>query len=187
MQVKKSDLSGVLEIQLEPKFDERGFFMRTYDEQILREYGVPEKWVQENQSFSKNKGTVRGLHFQHPPHCEAKLVFCLSGEIWVVLVDLRKNSATFGKWRQFLISDAVKNMIFIPRGFAMGMCTLTDNCMLHYKMDNYYFPQSGDTIKWNDPDLAIDWPIKDPVVISEKDSQARLFKDFLDSCGGLQV
>jgi dTDP-4-dehydrorhamnose 3,5-epimerase len=186
MIIKEAGLRGVFEITLEPYKDHRGFFMRTYDVKIFKGLGLHRDWVQENHSYSKNKGTVRGLHFQFPPHAETKLVRVVSGEVFDVVVDLRKGSATFGKWQSFRLSAANKKTLYIPRGFAHGMCTLTHNLTMLYKMDNYYSPESAGAIKWNDPDIGIDWPINNPI-LNERDLQAPSFRDFVERCGGIQT
>ncbi len=186
MLIKEGKLKGVFEIDLDPHKDNRGFFMRTYDDKILREHGLNRRWVQENHSYSKNKGTLRGLHFQFPPYAETKLVRVVSGEVFDVFVDLRKGSSTFGKWGSIRLSAENKKMLYIPRGFAHGMCTLTDNFIMLYKVDNYYAPDSEGTIKWDDPDIGIDWLVAKPI-LSEKDSKAGGFKEFLKKHGGLVV
>ena len=153
--------------------------MRVYDDKIFKEHGLRRDWVQENYSFSKEKDTIRGLHFQYPPHSEAKLVKIMEGEVFFAVVDLRKNSSTFGKWDRAVLSKENHKMLFIPEGFALGMCTLTPNCVLYYKMGNYYMPESSGIIKWNDSDLAIEWPTNKSSSISERDDKAMSFKDFL--------
>ena len=178
MQFREDKIKGVYEIQLEPKEDERGFFMRTYDGKIFKSCGLNADWVQESHSYSRNKNTLRGLHFQRSPFEETKLVRVLSGAAYIAFVDLRKDFASFGKWNSVVISDENQKMIYIPRGLAMGMCTLTKNCSLAYKMDNYYSPKHAETIKWNDEDIAIGWPTKSPL-LSEKDSRAQGFKYFV--------
>ena len=187
MIIKELNIKGVFEIELEPKNDDRGFFMRAYDDKIFAEHGIHKSWVQENQSFSAKKGTVRGFHFQYPPHMEARLVRVLLGEAFFAFVDLRKGSETFGKWGSVVLSEEEKNMLFVPRGFMLGMCTLADNTTLFYKMDNYYAPESAETIKWNDPDLDIEWPVKEPAAISERDLKGKSFKDFKRLHGELEL
>jgi len=177
MQIKEALLKGVYEFHLSPFEDHRGFFMRTYDLSILIEYGLNREWVQENHSSSVQKGTLRGLHFLLPPHTDAKLIRCIRGEIYDVLVDIRKNSPTFGKWESFILSEKNKKCLFIPRGFAHGFCTLTADCDLLYKHDNYYNKSFDSGIRWDDEDLAINWPIKDPI-LSERDMNLMFFKDF---------
>ncbi len=185
MKTKELKIQGVLEIQLEPNIDERGFFMRVYDKKIFEEFGIHRDWVQESHSFSRQKGTVRGLHFQYPPDTEAKLMRVSSGEIFFAVVDLRKDSPTFGQWDSVVLSAENKKMLFVPRGCAPGMCSLTDDCNLHYKMDNYHAPNNQGVIKWNDPDIGIIWPIREPNVISERDKNAQSFKEFKEKYGGL--
>ena len=186
MKVIEKEIKGVYEIQLEPKEDDRGFFMRSYDDKIFKEHGIDRKWVHENHSLSLQKGTIRGIHFQYPPDCETKLLRAITGDIFFAIVDLRKNSETFGKWTSVVVSAKKKNMLYIPRGCAPGMCTLTDNCNLVYKVDNYYAPNNEDIIKWNDPDIGIEWPIKEPNVISDRDSKGQSLKDFIEKYGGIE-
>ena len=181
---EEKKIGGLFEIQLEPREDERGFFMRTYDQRIFEEHNIHRPWVQENLALSKEKGTVRGLHFHYPPSNEAKLLMMPQGEAFWVFVDLRKGSSSFGKWESIIISAEKKNTVFMPHGLASGICTLTDNCLVAYKMDNYYLPRNEDNIKWDDPDIGIVWPIKVPSVISDRDAKAQSFKQFLEKSGG---
>lgn len=187
MIVKELKIKGVFEIKLAPNVDSRGFFMRTYDEKIFEKFGLNRKWVQESHSKSLKKGTVRGIHFQHPPYTETKLIRVIQGRILFAIIDLRLNSATFGKWTQIVVSARKKNMIYIPRGCAPCMCTQTKNSQILYKMDEFFSPQHYDNIKWNDPDLAIKWPIKIPADISQRDANAQSFQDFIKKYGGLKV
>ena len=176
---KELKLKGAFEIQLEPKNDERGFFMRAYDNDFFKERGLDRIWVQESESFSRQKGTLRGLHLQLPPHAESKVVRVLTGEVFFALVDLRNDSPTFSQWESIIVSEENKKTIFVPKGLALGMLALTDNCRLHYKIDSFYATSHIWTIKWDDPDIAISWPVTGPSVISEKDLNAKSFKDFL--------
>ena len=188
MTIKENRLKGVFEIQLEAKDDNRGFFMRTYDSKIFQEYGISRDWVQEYHNFSAKKGTIRGLHLQLPPHTETKLVRAVAGSTLDVFVDLRKDSPTFGKWDSIILSAENKKMVYIPRGFAHGLCSLTDNAMITCKMDNHYAPDSECQIKWNDPDLNIAWQIEGQPIVSEKDSKAGNFKDFIKKhAGGINI
>jgi dTDP-4-dehydrorhamnose 3,5-epimerase len=184
--IKKRKIKGVFEIQLQPHEDHRGFFMRSYDDKIFKEFDLHRNWVQENHSLSIDKNTIRGMHFQFPPHSETKLVRVVSGEIFDAFIDLRKDSPTFGSWDSIILSAENKKMIYIPRGFAHGNCSLSENSQLVYKVDNYYSPKSEGTIKWNDPDIGIKWPIKNPIV-SEKDDKADSFMDFIKRSKGLKV
>ena len=186
MRIEKKKLEGVFEIQLEPREDGRGFFMRVYDDEVFKKHGIHINWVQENHSLSVDKGIIRGMHFQFPPHSETKLVRTVAGKIYDVFIDLRKGSPTFGQWDSIILSADNKKMIYIPRGFAHGFCTLSKNCEVIYKVDNYYTPDSEGTIKWNDSGLGIDWPIDNPI-LSEKDSNASSFEDFVKIYSGLNI
>ena len=177
-------LSGVKEIRLDPQEDERGFFMRVYDDMVFRSAGMDRFWVQENHSLTMEEGTIRGLHFQLPPFQETKLVRVIRGEIYDVFVDLQHGSETFGKWGCITLSAANKKMVYIPKGFAHGFCTLSKNSEVVYKVDNYYAPIHESAIRWDDPDLDIEWPVDNPIV-SEKDAKAASFKDFKEKWCGL--
>lgn len=186
MIIKERRIKGVFEIQLDPYEDERGFFMRVYDTHIFEKHKIHRNWVQENHSLSVEKGVIRGMHFQLPPHSEVKLVRVINGKIYDVFIDLRKGSPTFGQWDSINLSADNKKMIYIPRGFAHGFCTLTENCEILYKMDNYYAPNSEGSIRWDDPDVGIDWPVNNPI-ISEKDFNAKSFREFTERYGGLEL
>jgi dTDP-4-dehydrorhamnose 3,5-epimerase len=177
MQIKPLKLSGTYEIILEPRSDERGYFMRVYDEATFQENGLTTAWVQENQSFSK-QGVIRGLHFQKPPHAETKLVRVVVGTVWDVFVDLRKNSSTYGQWDAIEISEDNKKLVYIPTGFGHGFCALTETALVLYKVDETYHPESEGSLKWNDESLGITWPVKQPLT-SPKDAKAMSFKDFV--------
>lgn len=188
MIIKELKIKDVYEIQLETVSDKRGNFTRIFDDKIFSEYGLPIKWVQENHSFSQHKNTIRGLHFQFPPHSEAKLVRCIRGEIYDVFLDLRKDSPTFGKWESIILSQNNNKMVLIPKGFAHGFCTLTDNCEVLYKVDSYYNPYKESGIRWNDQDLNISFPITTcDITISPKDSNLQFFKEFVENYGSLVV
>lgn len=184
MIVNKKPLDGVYEVELSPIFDQRGSFMRTYDERIFRQNNIPVSWVQENHSKNLLKNTVRGLHFILPPHTDGKLIRCIRGRVFDVFVDLRKASATFGKWHSVLLTEDNHKWLFLPKGIAHGFCTLEDNSELLYKHDTYYQKESDSGILWNDVNLNIEWPIKNPI-ISEKDTKLMSFNDFLQNVGGL--
>jgi len=186
MLIKERRIKGIFEIKLNPYEDERGFFMRVYDTQLFEEYKIDRNWVQENHSLSVEKGVIRGMHFQFPPHSEAKLIRVINGKIYDVFIDLRKGSPTFGQWDSINLSAGNKKMIYIPRGFAHGFCTLTENCEILYKMDNYYAPNSESSIRWDDPDVGINWPMNNPI-ISEKDLKAKSFREFIERYGGLEL
>lgn len=178
MILRELSIRGVFEITLDPRYDERGFFMRTYDEMILRNWGLNVTWVQENHSHSTKKGTIRGLHFQKAPFDETKMIRCIRGRILDVIVDIRKSSDTLGQWLSIELSEENKKTIIIPKGFAHGFCTLIDDCEILYKVDNVYSPENESGLIWNDPDLKIDWPVDVPI-ISEKDKKNLTFKQYL--------
>jgi dTDP-4-dehydrorhamnose 3,5-epimerase len=157
---------------LKPKVfgDARGFFMETWNRQTFREAGLDFDFVQDNQAFNARSGTVRGLHFQTAPHPQAKLVRVLAGAILDVAVDVRAGSPTRGRWVSARLTAEGGEQLFVPRGFAHGYCTLCDDVMLAYKVDGDYAPQTEGGVIWNDPDLAIDWPVgPDAAVLSDKD------------------
>ena len=187
MNIVPVKISGAFRIVLAPLRDHRGFFYRTYDRDVLAQHGLVTKWVQESHSFSAKKGTVRGLHFQHPPHAETKLVRAGQGRIFMVLFDLRAGSPTFGQWDSVVLSSDLPEQLYAPKGLAMGMCTLTDDCSLFYKMDTAYHSDSAHTIRWNDPDLDISWPLNGAPVVSEKDMSAPMLKEFLAREGALFI
>lgn len=186
MTIKEMKLKGVFEIQFESRQDERGFFMRTYDDQVFADKGINRKWVQENHSLSLKKGTIRGLHFQRPPHAETKLIRVITGELFDAFVDLRKGSPTFGQWDSIILSEENKKAVYIPQGFAQGFCALTDNVNIAYKVDNNYAPEYEGIIQCNDKDIGIQWPV-DQQILSEKDSRAGSFKEFIDKYQVLEV
>jgi dTDP-4-dehydrorhamnose 3,5-epimerase len=181
---KELPFPGVYEIILEPREDSRGFFMRTYDDTLFAEHDLHKNWVQENHTMNLEKNVVRGLHFQFPPHVEAKLVRVIVGEVYDVFLDLRTDSSTFGKWGSVMLSANAKNIIFLPRGFAHGYCTLTEGCEILYKMDSYFAPDAQGTVRWDSPELGIPWPVENPF-ISEKDANAKTFNEFVEEHGGL--
>jgi dTDP-4-dehydrorhamnose 3,5-epimerase len=180
MEINERKLKGVFEITLNPHMDERGFFMRTFDNNIFAEAGLNFNWVQENHSRSEKKGIIRGLHFQLPPFAETKLVRCIRGAVMDVFVDLRKDSDTFGKWDSVELTETNRKMIVIPRGFAHGFCTLEEVSEVVYKVDNYYNRESECGLLWKDAELNIQWPAGEHT-LSQKDQQNLLLKDFIQT------
>lgn len=158
---------------IEPKIfgDHRGWFAETYSKSKLKEAGLDLDFVQDNHSFSAQKGTLRGLHFQTNPKAQSKLVRCTKGKILDVAVDLRKGSPTFKMWVGVELSEENKKQLFVPKGFAHGFVTLTDNVEVQYKVDEDYSPENDRSIRFDDPDLNVDWGITDPV-LSDKDLSA---------------
>lgn len=157
--------------------DHRGWFTETYNKSILAEYGIDAEFVQDNQSFSATKGTLRGLHYQLNPKAQSKLVRCTRGSIYDVAVDIRKGSSTFGEWFGIELSAENKKQILIPKGFAHGFMTLTNDVEVQYKVDEVYSPENERGILWNDPEIGIVWPIDIQPVLSAKDGVAPLLKD----------
>jgi dTDP-4-dehydrorhamnose 3,5-epimerase len=171
-------LSGTYRIVPAPHDDERGYFMRVWDEQWARRHGLTTAWVQENQSLSRRKGIIRGLHFQRPPHAETKLVRVAAGAILDVFVDLRKSSQTYGQWDSLELSARNHRMVYIPRGFAHGFCTLTEEALVVYKVDAPYAPECEGGLRWDDGALRISWPAGDHLV-SDKDKRLPSFEEFV--------
>ena len=169
MEVKKTDIEGV--VILEPRLfeDERGYFFEAFSEREFAEKVRECHFVQENEAYS-TYGVVRGLHFQRPPHAQSKLVRVVKGRVLDVVVDIRKGSPTFGKHIAVELSAENHRQLFIPRGFAHGYSVLSEEALLEYKCDNYYAPASEGAILWNDPALGIDWQIpSESVILSDKD------------------
>jgi len=157
--------------------DARGWFSETWSRKALEGTGAAADFVQDNQAFSARKGTLRGLHFQKAPHPQAKLVRVLRGAIYDVAVDIRQGSATYGEWVAAELTAEGGEQLFVPRGFAHGYCTITDDCELAYKVDGLYAPQTEGGLIWNDPDLAIPWPLDGEPVLSDKDKILPQLKD----------
>ncbi len=164
---------------LEPKVfrDERGFFLETYSEATFAQLGISAHFVQDNHAYSVQPGVLRGLHFQLPPHAQAKLVWVVRGSVLDVVVDLRTDSPTFGRHYSVELSAANALRLFVPRGFAHGYVTLEPDTEFLYKVDSPYAPQADAGILWSDPDLGIAWPVAEPV-LSPKDRLLPLLKDF---------
>ncbi|MDB5474703.1 MAG: rfbC [Phenylobacterium sp.] len=157
--------------------DARGWFAETWSEKLMREAGLSHPFVQDNQAFNARKGTVRGLHFQTAPHAQGKLVRVIRGAIWDVAVDVRTGSASFGRWAAAELTAAGGEQLFVPRGFAHGYVTLSDDTELFYKVDGQYAPQLEGGVAWNDPDLALPWPLTGEPVLSDKDRGLPRLKD----------
>lgn len=157
--------------------DERGYFMESYNQQKLAEFGIAIDFVQDNQSFSK-RGTLRGLHYQNPPYAQTKLVRVLQGEIIDVVVDVRKYSPTYGQHYAIRLSAENKKQLLIPQGFAHGFSVVSETAVVMYKCDQFYNKESEDGIRFDDPALGIDWGIDvEEAIVSEKDQILPLFKD----------
>jgi len=176
MEFIKTDIEGLILVKPKVFTDNRGFFLESYAVSKFKEGGIDCAFVQDNHSLSINAGVIRGLHFQTEPCSQAKLIRVIKGSIFDVAVDLRRGSPTFGQWRGFTLSAANFDMLFIPRGFAHGFCTLEDNSEIAYKADNLYSAQHDGGIIWNDPDIGIEWPTKNPI-LSAKDANLPKMKE----------
>ena len=174
MEVKESGLKGLLLIEADCFGDRRGFFMETWHRERYAQCGIRGDFVQDNLSYSEH-GVLRGLHFQNP-HGQGKLVYVIKGEVYDVAVDIRKGSPTFGQWEGFYLSAENKKQLFVPKGFAHGFCVMSERALFAYKCTDYYTPAAEKGIFWNDPQIAIKWPLKEPL-LSERDLGLHLLKD----------
>lgn len=180
MDIIRTDIKGLVIIEPRLFKDQRGYFFESFSEREFAQKVAPVSFVQDNESKS-SYGVLRGLHFQKPPHAQAKLVRVVKGRVLDVAVDLRKGSPTYGKYEAVELSEENHRQLFIPRGFAHGFCVLSDEVVFQYKCDNYYAPQSEGAVRWDDPDLGIDWriPVED-VILSDKDRNHPGFKELGD-------
>ena len=176
IKVTTCDIEGLYVIEPTVFKDERGYFMETYNQNDFKEAGLNMTFVQDNQSFSSVKGTIRGIHFQYADDAQAKLVRCVRGAVLDVAVDLRKGSPTYKKWVAVELTPDNFNQLLIPRGCGHGFLTLTDDVEFVYKEDNLYAPKADRNIIWNDPDIGIDWGIDNPI-LSDKDAAAPRLSD----------
>jgi dTDP-4-dehydrorhamnose 3,5-epimerase len=176
MEFRAARLDGVWLITPRVFEDARGFFMESYSRRMFADQGIDIEFVQDNHSLSVAAGVLRGLHFQKPPMTQAKLVRAIRGALVDVVVDLRANSPTRGRWERFELTAENKQMLFVPHGFAHGFCTTVANTEVLYKVDNFYSPQHDSGIRWDDPTLSIEWPVHDPVV-SAKDAALPLYAE----------
>lgn len=176
MKVTETELKDVYIIEPQVFGDHRGWFMESYSKAKLAEAGIDCDFVQDNQSFSAQKGTLRGLHYQLNPKCQTKMLRCTKGAILDVAVDIRKGSPMYKKWVAIELSAENKKQLFIPRGFAHGFVTLTDDVEVQYKADNYYAPECDGNILYNDPEIDVEWG-EGEFILSEKDKNAPLLKE----------
>ena len=176
MNIIRTELEGVL--ILEPKVfgDSRGWFTESWSKRTMEEAGLFYEFLQDNHSYSAEKGVLRGIHCQNHPFSQAKLVRCIQGAVLDVAVDLRKASPSYKKWVAVELNEDNHRQLLIPRGFGHAFLTLTDNVQFLYKADQYYHPESDRSVRWNDPEIGIQWPIAQPV-LSKKDAEAPLLVD----------
>jgi dTDP-4-dehydrorhamnose 3,5-epimerase len=168
MRIEPSGLEGLCLLRWDVAADERGRFARMFCRDEMSRAGLPFAVAQENLSHSLARHTLRGLHYQHAPHGEAKIVSCLAGRLWDVAVDLRPGSATFRQWRGFELSPASGASLFVPEGFAHGLLTLEPDTQVHYLVSAPYAPEAGAGVRWDDPAIGIEWPAP-PALMSERD------------------
>lgn len=179
MNIVETEIKGVFIIEPKVFGDNRGYFFESFSQREFESVIGPVTFVQDNQSKS-SYGVVRGLHFQRPPHAQAKLVRVVKGKVLDVAVDLRKDSPTFGKYMAVELSDENHRQVFIPKGFAHGFSVLSEEAVFQYKCDEYYAPESEAAIAWDDQDLNIDWKVPaEDVVLSAKDRNHPTLKEFI--------
>lgn len=169
MNVQSCEIPGLLIVEPKVFGDARGFFLETWNRRAYGQAGLDVDFVQDNLSRSR-RGTLRGLHFQNPAP-QGKLLQVLEGEVFDVAVDIRRNSPTFGRWFGLMLSAENKRQFYVPPGFAHGFEVLSDTVLFHYKCTGFYSPKDEVAILWDDPDIGIDWPIKEPI-LSERDTKA---------------
>src|SRR5437762_7883782 len=174
MKATQTTLAGVLLLEPSVFTDSRGFFLESYNKRTMAELGIVQEFVQDNHSFSR-RNVLRGLHYQIR-HAQGKLVRAVSGEIFDIAVDLRRSSPTFGRWLGETLSGENKRMLWIPPGFAHGFVVVSENAHVLYKASDYYDAASERTLAWNDSDLKIDWRLRDPPILSEKDKRGVPFR-----------
>ena len=177
MEIIETKIKDLLIIKPDVFTDDRGYFFESYNKERFEKYGLEMNFVQDNESQSM-KGVLRGLHFQKPPFAQGKLVRVVKGAVRDVVVDLRKDSPTYGHWESVILTEGNKLMYWIPEGFAHGFVCLEDHSVFTYKCTNVYNKTSEGSIRWNDPDLNIDWEIENPI-LSEKDKVSPMFRDFV--------
>ena len=175
MKFVETPLLGAYLIEIEPHTDERGFFARSLSNREFAAHGINPEFVEGNISFNRNRFTVRGMHFQRAPYAQAKLVRCTAGAIYDVVIDLRPDSRTFGRWFGVELSAENRYALFVPEGFAHGFQTLNENSEVVYQVSSYYVAESCDGVRWNDPTFGIKWPGTEGITINDRDKN---YSDF---------
>ncbi len=173
------EIKGLAVLHPKKFLDARGYFMETFNTRTYAAAGVASTFVQDNQSLSIDRGTIRGLHFQTPPEPQAKLIRVIQGAIYDVAVDIRRGSETYGRWSGVTLTADAGEQFFVPHGFAHGFCTLEPDTIVAYKVDGYYAPACDAGLRWDDSDLGIPWPV-DPAaaIVSDKDAKLPSFAGF---------
>jgi len=175
MKFTKTELPGATVIDLERREDSRGWFARVYCEREFEAAGLTTRVAQTNMSLTKQRGTLRGMHYQAAPYAEDKLVRCVQGAIWDCIVDLRADSPTYRKWIGVELSEANGRMLLVPKGFAHGFVTLTEDCAVTYQVSEFYTPQAERGLRWNDPAIGIRWPVS----VEDMSDKDRNWPDFV--------
>ena len=178
MDIEATPLPGVMVIKPQVFGDDRGFFLESWNHRAFADAGIPHDFVQDNHSMSGAAGTLRGLHYQRPPHAQDKLVRCTRGVIFDVAVDIRKGNPTYGKWVGVELSAANGKQLLVPKGFLHGFVTRTPDTEVQYKCSDVYAPDCDGGIRWDDPTIGIDWGLSDAPVLSAQDTVAPLLADF---------
>lgn len=176
MNIVKTDVEDVFIIEPKVFGDHRGWFTETYSKEKFKELGVDIDFIQDNHSFSAQKGTLRGLHFQLNPKAQTKLVRCTKGKILDLAVDIREGSPTYKKWVAVELTEENKKQLLVPKGFAHGFITLTENVEVQYKVDEYYSPENDRSIRFDDSEINVDWGIENPI-LSDKDLNAQMLSE----------
>ncbi len=180
MEVKKTDIEGVLIVEPKVWGDNRGYFFESFNARDFADKtGLEITFVQDNESKSRY-GVLRGLHFQLPPYTQSKLVRCVKGRVLDIAVDIRKGSPTYGKWVSCELTEDNHRQFFVPKGMAHGFCVLSEEAVFQYKCDDFYHPEAEGGIAWDDPDIAVEWPIPaEDISLSERDKHHPSFKEFV--------
>lgn len=176
IEFKPTEIEGLWVVESKPAEDDRGFFARTYCEQLFDEHGLNTFWPQQNLTLTRRKWAIRGMHYQAEPKPEIKLVRCMAGRVLDVLVDVRRNSSTFGRWQAFELSEDNHRAMYVPTGIAHGFQCLTENCQLFYNMSESYIPDLARGLRWDDPDVGIRWPSRD-AMLSGRDLNLPFLKE----------
>lgn len=182
MIIQNTTLHRAAIITMEPIHDQRGFFARSFCKDELAKHSIPFDIVQCNIAFNHKARTLRGMHFQKPPFCEDKFVSCTSGSIYDVIIDLNRDSPSFGQWYGITLSADVGKSLYVPQGFAHGYQTLTENSSVAYMLGQFYTPSHESGVRWDDPAFGIAWPYQENIIISEKD---QTWKDFRMDTDGM--